>query len=244
MSNLSGVALVTGAGTGIGRAISVALAKEGCSVALAGRNSASLAETKTIIEGSSCIARPFHADLRDSTSIGSLVAAVNAELGAISILVNCAGVWHDSSRAYYGCDLHEISVEELDDVLDVGVRAPMLLAKAVLPDMIASGQGKIVNVSGTFSSGGAGWLHYYVSKKALEDFTVGLADELRKHKIQVNCISPADVKTPALKKFFQDDYITALDPGDVARYAVFLASEQSDHITGSCTVLRNKAVGT
>jgi NAD(P)-dependent dehydrogenase (short-subunit alcohol dehydrogenase family) len=241
--NLSGkVAVVTGASTGIGRAIAQAVAASGGRAALVGRNRHGLTETQLLIEGGGGEARVFIADLRDVTAIDQLARDVVAAYGPIDILVNCAGVWHDSSRAYYGPPLWEIPADELNDVLDVGIRAPMFLCRAFLPGMVERKRGKVINISGTFSSGGAKWLHYYVSKKALEDFTTGLADELRPYEIQVNCISPADVKTPALRKWFPDDYETALDPSEVAKLAVFLMSAEADHITGSCTIIRNKAV--
>lgn len=126
--------------------------------------------------------------------------------------------------------------------MDVGIRAPMLLTRLVLREMINQESGKILNISGTFESGASGWLHYYISKKAIEDFTRGLAEEVREHEIQVNCISPSDTKSESYKEFFSDDYNPedVLDPSDVAKFAVFLLSEEADHITGSVTAIRNK----
>lgn len=233
-------AVVTGASTGIGQAVAVALARDGCGVVLVGRNQHGLQETLALISALPGSGEIAVADLRDAAAIDDLANHLNSAEQSVDILVNCAGVWHDGARPYYGSPLWDISPAELDEVIDVGIRAPMLLAKALLPAMIARRSGKIVNISGTFSSGGAGWLHYYVSKKALEDFTIGLADEVRPYEVQVNCVSPADVKTPALHRFFEDDYLTALDPHDVARFVSFLASADADHITGSCTILRNK----
>jgi 3-oxoacyl-[acyl-carrier protein] reductase len=243
MANLTDTtAVVTGASTGIGRSIAKVLAAEGNRVALVGRNDKGLAETQQLIKDGGGDARIFITDLRDLAAIERLAHEVATTYGPVDILVNCAGVWHDNSRAYYGSPLWDISTQELNDVLDVGIRAPMFLCRAFLPAMVERKRGKIINISGTFSSGGANWLHYYVSKKALEDLTIGLADELRSCEIQVNCISPADVKTPALQQFFSDDYETALDPDDVARLVAFLTSSSADDITGSCTIIRNKAV--
>ncbi len=88
------------------------------------------------------------------------------------------------------------------------------------------------------------WLHYYVSKKALEAFTVGLADELREYQVQVNCISPSDVATEPLKRFFPEDADTALDPSEVADLAVYLiSSSTADHITGQIIVIKSKVAG-
>ena len=106
--------------------------------------------------------------------------------------------------------------------------------------MIKARRGIILCISGTFASGGAGWLHYYVSKLALEHFTVGLAQELRGHEVQANCICPSDVATEALKKFFPDDAKTALAPESVAELAEFLLSKKADNISGQIIVLKNK----
>ena len=87
----------------------------------------------------------------------------------------------------------------------------------------------------------SGWLHYYVSKKAIESFTIGLAEEFREHEIQVNCISPDCVATEPFCQFAPEDVEKALFPEDVANLAVFLLSENADHITGQTIVIWNKA---
>jgi NAD(P)-dependent dehydrogenase (short-subunit alcohol dehydrogenase family) len=155
--------------------------------------------------------------------------------------VNVAGVWHDDKIVYYGPHLEDTPAAQINEVLDVGIRAPMLLTRNFLRGMIQKRRGKVLNISGTFSSGGAGWLHYYVSKKAIEYFTIGLADELRVYEIQVNCISPSDVATEALKRFFPEDATTAISPDDVARFAIFLLSDEiADNVTGQIIVIKNK----
>jgi 3-oxoacyl-[acyl-carrier protein] reductase len=238
---LKGVtAIVTGASTGIGRSIALAIAKEGGRVGLIGRSSEGLAHTLGLIQHFKGEARIFLADLRDAAAVERLAQDATSAWGDIDAVVNCAGVWHNSERAYYGIPLAQMTRDEIDEVLDVGTRAPLQLARLLLPGMIKRRRGKILNISGTFSAGGAGWLHYFVSKKALEAFTAGLADELRPHEIQVNCISPSDVQTDALGKYFPDDFKTALPPEEVARFAVFLLSGDADHITGAVIVIKNK----
>jgi len=184
----------------------------------------------------------FIADLRDQRALERIAVEVEDTWGGADIIVNVAGVWHDGQKVYYGPDLAKTPVEQIDEVLEVGIRAPMQLTRLLLPHMIERKRGKILNISGTFSSGGAGWLHYYVSKKALESFTVGLADELRKHEIQVNCISPSDVATEALSRFFPEDAEKALAPADVAELARLLLDEGvADHITGQIVVIKCKS---
>lgn len=240
--NLEGTtAIVTGASTGNGRAIAQAIAANGGRVALVARNIEGLKKTEEMIRSSGGDSRIFVTDLRDEKAINKLASDVKEVWGDVDVVANVAGVWHDANKAYYGPHLEDTPAEEINEVLDVNIRAPMLLTRLFIPGMIQKKRGKILNISGTFAYGGAGWLHYYVSKLAVEHFTVGLADELREHEIQVNCISPSDVATEALCKFFPEDAKTALDPADVAKLAIFLlTAEVADHITGQIIVIKSK----
>lgn len=235
-------ALVTGADVGIGRAIALEIARNGGKVFLTSKTPEGLEDVKEEIDNLGSSAEYFSADLRDQESIQELWNEVTEkwEDGA-DILVNAAGVWHSDDKVYYGPGLEETPVDQINEVMDVGIRAPMILTRLVLKEMIEQGEGKILNISGTFESGASGWLHYYVSKKAIEDFTRGLAEEVREHEIQVNCISPSDTESESYKEFFPDyKEKDVLDPSEVANFAVFLLSEEADHITGSVTAIRNK----
>lgn len=235
------VAVVTGASIGIGREIAKAIASHGGRVALVGRSMNGLNETLKQIQELDGEAKIFITDLRKQEDIKKLASGVLKEYGCVDIIANVAGVWHDENSVYYGPKLWEIPDEQINDVLGVGIRAPMLLTRALLPSMIQKKQGKILQISGTFESGPSGWLHYYVGKKALEHFTVGLSEELRPHKIQVNTISPSDTFTDAYRRFFptanEDECV---NPIDVANLAMFLLSEDADNITGACIVIRSK----
>ena len=233
-------ALVTGASTGIGREIAMALAAHGATVALVARSVRGLEETRSAIIGSGGRAACFPIDLRKADDIEPLVAEVTAACGAPTVLIHAAGVWHDADAVYAGVDLVDTPAGQISQVLDVGIYAPMLLTRACLPAMVRQRRGKIVAISGTFASGGAGWLHVYVSKLALEHFTVGLAQELRKHEIQVNCVSPSDTNTDALRRFFPADAATALEPREVAALVLWMTSSAADHITGQCLTIKNK----
>lgn len=235
-------AIVTAASTGIGREISRELASRGARIGLVGRNKEGLSHTSDLIQQSGGEASIFIADLLDQQAINKLGSDVEKIWGSVDVVVNVAGVWHDANTVFYGPILADTPAEQIIEVLDVGIKAPMLLTRLFLPGMIQKKSGKIINISGTFSSGGAGWLHYFVSKKAIEYFTIGLADELREHQIQVNCISPSDVATDALKRFFPDDARTALDPAEVAKLAAVLVTEEvSDHVTGQIIVIKQKS---
>jgi len=156
------------------------------------------------------------------------------------ILVNAAGVWHDKDTLFLGPPLQDTPPEQINLVLDVQLRAPILLTRLAIPSMIQRKAGKILNISGELESA-VGWLHYYVSKKALEDFTIGLAQELRRHEIQVNCIAPADTLSETYERFFPGyDPRNVMSPSEVAKLAVFLLSSDADHITGSVIAIRSK----
>lgn len=241
--NLKGkIAVVTGASTGIGLEIARMIAASGARVGLVARPGPRLDQALATLKGPSPAVMAFPTDLRDVAAINKLASSVRQTWGDVDVLVHAAGVWHDDSIPYAGVPLVSTPESQVNEVLDVGIRAPMLLTRAVLPGMIAKKCGKILSISGTFASGGAGWLHYYVSKLALEHLTVGLAQELRQHEIQVNCISPSDTDTEALRRFFPDDAKTAINPTEIARLAGFLLSESADHITGQVIVIKNKAV--
>ena len=157
------------------------------------------------------------------------------------MIANVAGVWHNSERAYQGPRLNETPTAEIIEVLDVGIRAPMILTARLLGGMIERRSGHVLNISGTFSSGGATWLHYYVSKKAIEEFTKGLAQELRDYEIQVNCISPADVATEPYKNFYPEYAASALQPAEIAEVALELLSPACRHISGQIIEVRNRS---
>ena len=98
--------------------------------------------------------------------------------------------------------------------------------------------GRIINISGTFESGAKGWLPYFVSKKAIEDLTIGLAEELKEKNILVNAISPSDTSTDAYKKYFPQYLPDAISPDNIAKFAVHLCSLETKNITGKVFVLK------
>jgi NAD(P)-dependent dehydrogenase (short-subunit alcohol dehydrogenase family) len=236
------VAVVTGSSNGIGRVIAIALASKGAKVALTGRNLSGLLITESIIKKDGGAAKIFQADLSNESDINKLASNILEEWKSVDILANVAAVWHDDEKPFFGVPLHETPTEQINEVLDVNLRAPMLLTRLFIPGMVQKKQGKIINISGTVSEiGGAGWLHYYVSKLAVEHFTVGLAQELRPYEIQVNCISPSNTKTEALVKFFGEEAASALPPENVADLTVFLTCNPvADHLTGQIMIIKNK----
>lgn len=238
---LSGrMVLVTGASVGIGRSIALQVAQEGGHVGLIARSADRLAELQEAIEKRGGSASAFPGDLATEAGIDTLWGEVSSSWGRVDALVNAAGVWHAKGKLLLGPTLEEAAVADIRQVMAVQLYAPILLSRLVVPGMIRQGSGRIVNISGELKSA-VGWLHYYVSKKGLEQFTVGLAEELRPHQIQVNCISPSDTLSETYAEYFPGyDPADVLKPEDVARFALFLLSDEAEHITGSVTVIRSK----
>ncbi|MBI3289208.1 MAG: SDR family oxidoreductase, partial [Elusimicrobia bacterium] len=155
--------MVTGASRGIGREISLALAAEGAKLALVGRDQEALAETARLTQGAN--AKIFKADLRDEREIGEAVHSVHQTFQRVDVLVNAAGVWHDAQRKYQGPQLPDTPAEEINEVIEVGLRSAMLLSRLVLPGMIQRKGGKILQISCGFAGPheARGWIHYYVT---------------------------------------------------------------------------------
>lgn len=234
--------LVTGASRGIGRELTLALVARGAKVAASARSAASLAETRSLTKHP---ARVFlcPGDLRLAPDVQNIARMALECLGGIDILMNIAGVWHNGERKYQGPTASDTLTEEIDEVLDVGVRGAFHLTRAAVPSMIRSGGGKIVFVSCGFAgpSEAVGWVHYFVANKAIEALVAGLAAELRPSNIQVNAVAPWFVATEAVQSFYPDQADKALAPADVASMALFLASPDADHISGQTVELRSKA---
>lgn len=147
-----------------------------------------------------------------------------------------AGIWHGKDEVYAGKSFESFSEQVVLDTYAVGLTAPTLLAHAFIPLM--SFGGKIINISGTFENGAKGWLPYFVSKKGIEDLTIGLAEELKDKDIQVNAISPSDTATEAYKKYFPQYIKDAIDPVEIGKFALFLCSREAKEITGKVFVVK------
>jgi len=228
--------VVTGSSTGIGRAIAIELAKEGAFIALAGRAQDKLLKTKELIAENGGKAEVFLGDFTKLDSLEALIASIKQRTDKVDILVNVAGIWHGKNEVYAGKNFESFPKQVILDTYAVGLTAPTLLAHAFIPLMPKGG--KILNISGTFESGAKGWLPYYVSKRAIEDLTIGLAEELKDKDIQVNAISPSDTATEAYKKYFPQYIGEAIDPVEIAKYAAYLCSSEVNGITGKVFVMK------
>ena len=229
--------VVTGASTGIGRAIAIKFAKEGNYVALVGRNEEKLLETKRLIANEGGESNVYIGDFTKIDSVKALITLIKKDTNNIDILVNIAGIWHGKDEVYANKNFENFPEDIILDTYSVGLTTPTLLVHAFIPLMKKGSS--IINLSGTFEDGAKGWLPYYVSKRAIEDLTVGLSEELKDRGIKVNCISPSDTATEQYKKFFPEYAKDAQSPEEVAK--LFIEISQKD-ITGKVFVIKRGEV--
>ena len=228
------LAVVTGASTGIGQAISVQMAKEGVFIILIARTKKGLEETLKIIKENGGKGKIIITDLASIQSLNKTISHIKSFSNRIDVLVNVAGIWHGKNEVYVGTNFEAFSPKVIKDTYTVGILAPTLLIHGFIPLMPK--KAKIINISGTFESGAKGWLPYYASKRTIEDLSVGLSEELKDKDIQVNCISPSDTATEAYKKYFPQYIKDAINPQEIAKFAVYLCSK--DNITGKVFVMK------
>jgi 3-oxoacyl-[acyl-carrier protein] reductase len=237
MSVAGKTAIVTGAGTGIGRATAQLLAARGAKVIAAGLQPDKLEEAVAAITDAGGEAVPAHADVSDPEAIEGVAARAREAFGGTDILVNNAaiypiGPWHEMDAAGW------------DEVFATNIRGYHLLARAVRPQMLARGGGAIVNVSSvTFWTGQALLLAYIASKGAVVGFTRALAREAGPDGIRVNAVAPGAFPTAATdihadqEKLWRDVLEAQSikrrgEVEDVAKAIAFLASDDSSFVTG------------
>jgi NAD(P)-dependent dehydrogenase (short-subunit alcohol dehydrogenase family) len=217
VNNLEGkVAIVTGAGRGIGKAVSVSLAKAGCRVVLAARTREQIeaVQKEILSQGGDALAIPT--DLTADEDIQRLVEASQSKWGAADILINNAG-W--GKRA----PVVGASLTDWDQTFRLNLRAPMVLAKALLPNMIAKREGAVINIgSVSGKTGEANGAAYSASKFGLIGFTQSLYEEVREHGIKVAVILPGFVDTPLIPPNRQLDRSKMIQTDDIAQTVLFV----------------------
>jgi len=233
---LSGkTAIVTGAARGIGRGCAIGLARHGASVAVWDVNQAGAEETAALIVAEGLHARAYAGDASSSAEIARILAAIRADLGPATILVNNAAVAQFLPFA-------EIAEADLERLCRVNLMGPFLLTQAVLPDMLAAGWGRIVNMGSASAQQGTRLLsHYAATKGGIVALTRVLAMELAGSGITANSISPSFIDTPMRFEAPPADFEAAVartpmqragQPEDIAAAVCFLASEEAGYVTG------------
>jgi len=232
-------AIVTGGGSGIGVAISTRLAQEGASIAIFDRNPDGAEQTAATISAAGGTAIAVTVDVSDRAAIEAGVAEVRERLGAATILVNNAGISPFSKFL-------QITQDEFEQVFAVNVRGIFDLCQVVLPDMIAAGWGRIVNISSSSAqTGNAGQVHYSASKGAVISMR-SLAKEFGPKGITVNAVPPSFVDTPSLRGAEDAGMLgggvevhekstpvrRVGQPEDIAAACAFFARDDSSYITG------------
>ncbi|MEE8299382.1 MAG: SDR family oxidoreductase [Thermodesulfobacteriota bacterium] len=239
------VAIITGAGSGIGRAIALAFANEGAVVVLADLNHDAVKETEKEIKESENKSITIKTDVTKGSDVDAMVTQTLEEFGRIDILVNNVGIPGSQEATV----LHSTPEEEWDRVVAVNLKSVYLCSKRVIPEMIKQGAGKIINLS---SAAGIvafpGRAAYTATKGAVSLITKAMALDYSKYNINVNAICPGMVETPMTKwrldnPELRKEVINWIPmerigvPDDITGAAVFLASSDSDYVSGHLLVV-------
>ena len=234
MSLQGKVAVVTGGARGIGRAIALRLAREGAAVSVWDLRDEGVKETVGIIRQAGGQALACVGDAADAAEVSRCAAETRQAFGPVSILVNNAGI--------VGFDRFMTITEAMwDRMMRVNMKGPFLCTREIVPDMLAAGWGRIINISSSSAQTGAGAMsHYVASKGGLIGLTKALAIEFAPQGITVNNVPPGFVDTPMLRESPVDVDSFAQNtpmkrpgsPEDIAAAVAYLASEDAGYVTG------------
>jgi NAD(P)-dependent dehydrogenase (short-subunit alcohol dehydrogenase family) len=242
------VAIVTGGGTGIGKAISLALANEGAAVVIAARNFSRLEQTARDIESRGGKAVGIQSDISDHEQVKRMIAQTTKDFGQIDILVNNA-----ARGTFNNTDVVDMNLKEWHDSLATNLTGMMLCCREALKQMVPRGSGSIINISSVAGiSGVPKESPYAASKWGVIGLTETLAIEAGRFGIRVNCISPGATRTQEFEDWVKVSAIDArisyeemmrkitdnnalkriAEPSEIAACVVFLASDDSSAMTG------------
>lgn len=235
MINKGKTALITGAGTGIGRAIALELARAGCAVMLSGRRAEPLAKVQQEVTALGGSAHVHPADVTDPDQATQLVAAAKAALGRIDVLVNNAGRPYDTL-------ILRMKWDALDDALAVNLKSMFYLSAAAGKVMLSQKSGSIVNITSVVAlTGNAGQSAYVAAKAGVIGLTKSLAQEFGTRNIRVNAVAPGFIETEmtaSLSEALKEQYQQRIplrrfgSVNEVAKVVSFLASDDAAYVTG------------
>ena len=228
-------AIVTGATRGIGHAIAIRFAKEGCNVAFCGRSrNANMEQVEAELNALSVKAKGYATDVANYDSAQAFVKQVLADFGSVDILVNNAGITDDSA-------VKRMSEEQFDRVVGTNLKSVFCMTKAIQPSMWRQGHGSIVNIGSVVGiAGNYNQANYAASKAGIIGFSKSCAKEFAARNIRVNVLCPGFVETEMtadIPKELMDTWTSRIPmkragtPDEVAQCCVFLASDMSSYIT-------------
>jgi 3-oxoacyl-[acyl-carrier protein] reductase len=239
-------AIITGGSRGMGRAIALKFAEEGCSSMIADVLDAEARKTTEELSQRGSKAFFAHCDVSDDRQVQAMVDEAISKLGKIDILVNCAGV---GSNPKY---INDISNEEWDRVLNINLKGVFFCCRAIVPHMKENKEGKIINVASLAAFAPPGiMVHYSASKGGVMTLTTGLALEMAPFNVRVNAILPGFIRTDMVADFSGVADIEAVcanlakiapmkkvgTPEDIANTALYLASDLSSYVTAGGVIV-------
>jgi 3-oxoacyl-[acyl-carrier protein] reductase len=235
------VALVTGGGRGLGRAIAVRLAGEGAKVAISYRsNDSAAAETAELVRKAGAGCEIFKGDVASPEDVEALMKGVGEAFGSVEILVNNAGTTRDNI-------LLRMKDAEFEEVLDTNLKGTYLCTRAVLRGMVRARWGRIVNISSVVGLlGNAGQANYAASKAGMIGFTKSVAREVAGRGITANAVAPGYVETEltgGLPEHLKEQILGQVpvgrfgEPEEIAEVVAFLAGERVAYVTGQTIVV-------
>jgi NAD(P)-dependent dehydrogenase (short-subunit alcohol dehydrogenase family) len=241
---MGGTIIVTGGGSGLGRAVARQLAAGGTTVAVVDRDVSAGHDTAKLIadDVDAASVRAFEADVKEWTSVDSTVQEIVAQMGPPTGLVNAAAIQRFAHA-------HLLEPDEWSRILAVNLTGTYFMCRAVLPHLMTAGGGAIVNIASTAGLNGLPYdAAYCAAKGGVIQLTKSLAVEYSPHRIRINAVAPGGMQTPMLHIPFPEDAAPELqqrvrrsllgvaEPDDVANVVCFLLSDQASYMTGSIVV--------
>ncbi|MGC5399123.1 SDR family NAD(P)-dependent oxidoreductase [Streptomyces sp. DT20] len=238
------VAVITGAGSGIGRAAAELMSKEGARVVVADHDTRAAEETAALITAAGGQALPLTVDVMEEDSIADMISATVNEYGALNVLCNHVG----GTNPRTDLDVLRVDMDEFDRAVALNMRSTLLGSRHAIPHMIRAGGGSIINTASVAALvGDVLQTSYGAVKAAVVSITKSVATQYGPQNIRCNAIAPGAVVTPALENNLPQEVVDSLkrgnalpylgSPEDIGHTMVFLASDESRYLTGQLLVV-------